>query len=520
MADIKKRLMAMIENRESVDVEFKSGRGGLPASLWSTYSAFANTNGGTIVVGVQEKSGKFYLDQLTEDMALKLKKNFWDNAHNRGKVSVCLPKEKDVRIEEIDGSYILVCHIPRAPYNLRPVYITTNPIGNTYRRNHEGDYVCPDSEIRRMFADAEHESHPQDAIIRRGFTMENSIDIQSVHQYRTLLRSTHPGHPWNNITDDKVFLEKIGGYSTNNETGESGVTRAGLLMFGKSDAITNIGGEPYYFVDYRERLYTDDPKVRWTDRIYPDGTWEANLFQFYLRTYNKLAQALPRPFKLVGDARMDETSAHDAIREALINCIIHQDINAMGNIVVTRDESSLTFANPGMMLMSKEQYFHGGRSICRNPTLQKMFMLLGRAEKAGSGVDKILTGWNELGWDRPILTEEVQPDYVVLTLPIGNTKQSKAKTSKVKKAEGEKPENYKSSSQISSGISSGIKNPSVLKVYQFISANPGIPTAGIAKELELSGRYIEKLLKPLKENNLIERIGSSTKSGGWTIVEK
>lgn len=61
-----------------------------------------------------------------------------------------------------------------------------------------------------MFADAEHESHPQDAIVRRGFTMENSIDIQSVHQYRTLLRSTHPGHPWNNITDDKVFLEKIG----------------------------------------------------------------------------------------------------------------------------------------------------------------------------------------------------------------------------------------------------------------------------------------------------------------------
>lgn len=91
MTEIKKRLMAMIDNKESVDVEFKSGRGGLPASLWSTYSAFANTNGGTIVLGVQEKDGKFTLDKLTEETALKYRKDFWDNAHNRNKVSVCLP---------------------------------------------------------------------------------------------------------------------------------------------------------------------------------------------------------------------------------------------------------------------------------------------------------------------------------------------------------------------------------------------------------------------------------------------
>ena len=50
-------------------------------------------------------------------------------------------------------------------------------------------------------------------------------------------------------------------------------------------------------------------------------------------------------------------------------------------------------------------------------------MLLGKAEKAGSGVDKILAGWKELDWDEPRLTEEVQPDYVVLTLPIGKTRQ-------------------------------------------------------------------------------------------------
>ena len=79
----------------------------------------------------------------------------------------------------------------------------------------------------------------------------------------------------------------------------------------------------------------------------------------------------------------------------------------------------MIFRNPGMMLVSKQQYFEGGRSICRNPTLQKMFMRLGRAEKAGSGVDKIVSGWQYWGWPTPTVTEETRPDYVVLTMCIG-----------------------------------------------------------------------------------------------------
>ena len=56
---------------------------------------------------------------------------------------------------------------------------------------------------------------------------------------------------------------------------------------------------------------------------------------------------------------------------------------------------------------------------CRNPILQKMFMRLGRAEKAGSGVDKIMSGWHFLGWPNPSVREETRPDYVALSMPIG-----------------------------------------------------------------------------------------------------
>ena len=239
------------------------------------------------------------------------------------------------------------------------------------------------------------------------------------------------------------FLKKIGAYATDFETGEEGFTLAGILMFGKYDSITNNSGDPGFFVDYRERIATDDPNVRWTNRIYPDGMWEANLYQFYVRVYNRLIQSLPRPFMMKDGIRQEETPAHDAVREALINCIIHEDVNAMGHIIVERTEDALIFRNPGMMLVSKQQYFEGGRSICRNPILQRMFMRLGRAEKAGSGVDKIVSGWRYLGWPVPVVTEETRPDYVVLTMPVGalhkNTPQGYPTRKPDKKNRQEKP---------------------------------------------------------------------------------
>ena len=426
ITDIQGRISALIDRGETSEVEFKSARGGFPGSFWESYSAFANTNGGTIVLGVQEKGNRFFFDGLTEETVVRYKKIFWDCAHNKGKVSVCLPRESDVRIEQIEGAYLLICDIPRASYELRPVYISTNPLGNTYRRNHEGDYLCTDAVVRRMFADAEHDRHSQDGRILIGFNFERDIDKESLQQYRQTLASLQPTHPWVGISD-MDFLKKIGAYTTEYETGKEGFTLAGLLMFGKYDSIINQSGDPMYFVDYRERIATDNPDIRWTHRIYPDGLWEANLYQFYVRVYNRLIQSLPRPFMMKDGVRQEETPAHDAVREALINCIIHQDVNAQGNIIVERTDDSLVFMNQGMMLVSLQQYFEGGRSICRNPTLQKMFMLLGRAEKAGSGVDKIVSGWRYLGYPHPTVAEKMRPDYVVLTLRLGTKPDKKTR---------------------------------------------------------------------------------------------
>ncbi len=50
---------ALQSSTEGIDTEFKSARGGMPGSFWESYSAMANTQGGTIVLGVAEKSTGF-----------------------------------------------------------------------------------------------------------------------------------------------------------------------------------------------------------------------------------------------------------------------------------------------------------------------------------------------------------------------------------------------------------------------------------------------------------------------------
>lgn len=399
---------------EYFEIEYKSGKDGFPKELWKSYSAFANTNTGIIVIGVQEKKGILNIEGLSDEQIERYKKQFWNDCNNPNTVSRNLLRNDDVRVISIKNKNLLVFRIPFASRTERPVYLTRNPLGNTYKRNHEGDYRCTDEEVKRMLADSSAELQ-RDSFILEDFTIDD-FDKTSVKQFRQLFVSSKPGHPWH-VLDDIELFRKIGAYRIDRKTKKEGITLAGLLMFGKSDSIKEQDALPDFFPDFRERLSMDE-KIRWTDRICPDGTWENNLFQFYLKVWPKLSSTLPKPFQLNKDERVDESPTHIALREAFINALVHADYSLSGNIIIEIDTEKFMFSNPGTLLVSIYQYYSGGISECRNPALQQMFMLIGRAEKAGSGVDKIMSGWQESHWRRPYLEIENQPDRIKLTLPM------------------------------------------------------------------------------------------------------
>ena len=85
--------------REDNRREVKKAKGGLPLSLWESYSAFANCYGGVIILGVKEnKDGSWYMTGL--DNAAKLRKDLWDTINNKNKVSINLLTDDDVEIFE------------------------------------------------------------------------------------------------------------------------------------------------------------------------------------------------------------------------------------------------------------------------------------------------------------------------------------------------------------------------------------------------------------------------------------
>jgi ATP-dependent DNA helicase RecG len=116
--------------------------------------------------------------------------------------------------------------------------------------------------------------------------------------------------------------------------------------------------------------------------------------------------------------RRDETPAHESLREAFVNALIHADYSAPGGVVIERMPDRFMMENPGTLLVSQEQLRKGGVSECRNKALQQMFLMIGGGERAGSGVDKIRSGWKSHHWRSPTVGEQQQPDRVIWILPM------------------------------------------------------------------------------------------------------
>ena len=492
MKDFRTYILGLCGKKEGSEIEFKGAKGGFPGSFWETYSAFANTAGGIIVLGITEKNHRFKPDGFGEDAIDKYKKTFWDCAHNPQKVSVCLLREEDVLIDNYsDGSFILVFKIPRAPYDAKPVYIDGNP-KNAYRRNHEGDYLCTQSEISRMYAESDVLAHPLDSTILKNYSLEKDLDQASINQYRQLFRSRQPSHAWVKL-DDMSFLKKIEAYKEDRETGESGFTLAGILMFGNEDALHDA--VPNYFVDYREKM-SSDPRIRYTDRLYPDGTWEPNLFQFFTRVIQKLYHVIPVKFKLEGDGRVDETPSHESLREAVCNCLIHCQWRMLEGVVIERYPDRLYFSNPGTMLVPVEEFFEGGHSICRNRILQKMFIVFGRGERLGSGADIIRQGWRENGWPEPEIHEHfgANTDRVELTLRLGTV------------------------SVLNPGSKERGKETSKEKIKALMREDKFITIGQMAQRLQMSESGIEKVIRILRKNEEVNRKGGRF-GGEWEVLK-
>ena len=399
---------------ERINIEYKEASSDLPKSLWETYSSFANTIGGTIVLGIKEhrnksvEDGKFEIRGVGD--ADKMLKTFWDTI-NSDKVSRNILVDEDVECVNYEDKTLLIVHIPQASYTMRPIYINKNLIGGTFKRNYEGDYHCTDDEVKSMLRDANENGN--DGVLIEHYDM-NDIDLPTLHAYRNRFEVRNVDHAFNQL-DDKDFLRNMGGYTTDRSIRREGLTMAGLLMFGKGlsvrDRFDNLRMD---YID-KTNLVGD---IRWSDRLTYDGMWENNLYNFFTRVVPKLTADLKRPFRLEGLERIDDTPVHKAVREGMTNMIIHADLCITGVLKVEKYDKEFVFSNPGSLKLPIADIMRGGNSKARNPRIQNMLRMIGYGDNIGSGYPTILKTWKEQNWRKPTLLDRTELRQVDLTLPM------------------------------------------------------------------------------------------------------
>ena len=398
---------------ERINIEYKEAAGDLPKSLWETYSAFANTIGGVIVLGIKEhrnKSDEERFEIKGVSNPEKMLKEFWDTI-NSDKVSRNILFDDDVECIDYEGKTLIAIHVPMANYTMRPVYINKNLLSGSFKRNYEGDYHCTDEEVKSMLRDANENGN--DGLMLENYDM-NDIDLPTLHAYRNHFKISNLDHVFNHL-DDKEFLRNMGGMTTDRITRREGLTMAGLMMFGKGlpvrDRFDNIRMD---YID-KTNLIGDS---RWSDRLTYDGTWENNLFNFFTRVMPKLTADLKRPFKLEGMERIDDTPVHKAVREAMTNMIIHADLFITGVLKVEKHDKEFLFSNPGSLKLPIEDIMNGGNSKARNPRIQNMLRMIGFGDNIGSGYPTILRAWKDEHWRKPTLLDRTELRQVDLIMPM------------------------------------------------------------------------------------------------------
>ena len=536
-----KKLVAKSENAA---VEFKRARGGVPADFWPSYSAFANTDGGTIILGIREKDGKREVEGLPD--VEKTVADIWNAVNNAEKISANVLFNESVYPIEVDGKQLVVVEVPRAERTVRPVFVGADVFKGTYRRNGEGDYHCSRETVEGMIRDKCAET--ADNCVIDEMTVAD-LDADTIRRYRMYFSQLRPGHVWSGLADDG-FLMKIGAAARGRD-GKVHPTLAGLVCFGDFNEITNV--LPYFFLDYREHL---SPDVRWTDRVCSgDANWSGNVFDFFFRINQSITAGVKVPFKIASDnvTRVDDTPVHKALREVLANALIHADYHGRRGIVIDKYPKRLEVSNPGTLRMSKSVAIAGGTSDARNGKIFNIFSLVRIGERSGMGLSSLYGVWEKEKFAAPSIVESYEPDRTkvmvefeadeselgVKTPEVGvensevrektsEVREKKAevreKTSEVREkrlvSEGENlvSEDANSDFEVLMGAYRNDFRENARKVLSVIAGDPEIDTTGLKQKLGVSEASVWRAIRAMKEVGLLVREGGD-KGGKW-IVKK
>lgn len=465
----KAELIQRLQDIEWEDFEVKEAKTDIPKNSWETVSAFANTAGGWLIFGVKKKGNSYEIVGVQDPG--KIEQDFTTCLRNGTKFN----KPIDVTSKKYNfpEGTVLAFYIPQKSKRDKPIYI--NAPKNTFIRSASGDQRATQEEIDTFFRTSSFEEKDGE---KTQFTIKD-LDQDTIKQYRTYFSVVNPGHRYNRLPDEE-FLEKLGVLSGKK------VTYGGLLVFGTEDTLAHA--IPKFKIDYLEipgKSYEDAP-TRYSQRILS----EKNLFSTFFDLYEQISKKIDVPFSVKGGFRDDDPPQLQAIREALVNLIIHADYFSQSTPRIRFFIDRYEFYNPGGLPKDIEYILKEDFSLPRNPIIAKTFRFIKLSENIGSGFSKMINGWMRAYKLKPIIDSNF--DFYKITFPTTNKTTTKTIN---------KPSNKESKEKM---------------ILRIIERNPLFTAEEIAQQVDLTVNGVRYHIKNLKQKNLLKRVGSK-RTGKWEV---
>jgi len=334
-------LLDIIKTGEGYTIEFKES---INSSIGKGICAFANSSGGKIIIGVEDKTSKVIGYRLTNSDRSKVQ----DIARN-------MNPPFNVQIEQIKN--LVIIYVPEGknkPYTVN---------GHFYLRYGANSQQLNRDEIRELFQKENLISFERQANLNfkeKDFSNEAFNNFRKNSNLDRVLPKRHILNNLNLLTSNKL-------------------NNAGILFFSK-----NV---KYYYPTAIVScfLYSDKEQTEIIDSKEFTEDFMSNLNNAYKYLLSKLNTAIIIKDELKHKTRLE--LPREALREAIINAMIHKDYNINSPVQINISPDKVEITNPGRLLFPKEEL--GERSVLRNPILVDLIYRSGLVEKAGSGIKRI-----------------------------------------------------------------------------------------------------------------------------------
>jgi len=464
-----RKLKELIRKGEGLDFEFKTCRNQLNRDVYETVCAFLNRHGGTMLLGVQDDGT---VQGIDADAVQQVRRDFVTAINNPQKLTP--PTYLSIEDAEVEGKKLLRIYVPESSQVHR-----CN--GRIYDRNEDGDIDITDHtvQVARLYQ-RKQANYSENRVYPR--IQPGDLRADLIERCRRYVRINKPLHPWGSM-DDLELIKSAQLYQPHPETGEMGITLAGVMLLAPDDLILKVC--PPHRTDLILRKVNVD---RYDDR----DLVITNLIESYDRILAFIKKHLPDPFYLEG---IERRSLRDAIfREVASNLPIHREYSSGATTRLIIEYGRVVTDNPSRP--------HGfGRldpattvPFQKNPVIGAFFRQIDRADELGSGMRKMMLYGKAYGGADP---ELIEGDIFRMVIRVPEFGANPAETPQVV------PTIQQVAGQLA-GQAAGQVSPQVMALLKICLNEMNRSELMIAVGLKGRDNFLKKYLEPALDLGLIE----------------